>query len=45
MKVLRLVDGNTKPVMPYIYEVMNRTKEQITTNFKIKILDTKRCGK
>jgi len=45
VKVLRLVDGDTKPTMPYIYEVMDKTEEQIGTNFKIEILDTKRCGK
>ncbi|KAJ1378018.1 Ribonuclease H-like superfamily, partial [Sesbania bispinosa] len=34
VKVLRLVDGDSKPVMPCIYEAMNRAKEQITANFK-----------
>jgi len=26
VKVLRLVDGNAKPVMPYIYEAMDKAK-------------------
>lgn len=34
VKVLRLVDGDSKPAMPYIYEAMDRAKEQIATNFK-----------
>ena len=34
MKVLRLVDGDSKPAMSYIYKVMDRAKEQIATNFK-----------
>lgn len=34
VKILRLVDGDSKPAMPYIYEAMDRAKEQIATNFK-----------
>jgi len=34
VKVLRLVDGDSKPVMSYIYEVMDGAKEQISANFK-----------
>ena len=34
MKVLRLLDGDSKPDMPYIYEAMDRAKEQIATNVK-----------
>jgi len=26
VKILRLVDGESKPAMPYIYEVMDRAK-------------------
>jgi len=33
-KVLRLVGGDTKPAMPYIYETMDKAKEQIPTNSK-----------
>ncbi|XP_039144882.1 uncharacterized protein LOC120282190 [Dioscorea cayenensis subsp. rotundata] len=33
IKVLRLVDGDAKPAMGYIYEAMDRTKEQIAQNF------------
>ena len=33
VSVLRLVDGDSKPAMPYIYEAMDRAKEQIATNF------------
>ena len=33
VKVLRLVDGDTKPAMGYIYEAMDRAKEQIQKNF------------
>jgi len=35
VKTLRLVDGDSKPTMPYIYETMDRAKEQIVANFKI----------
>ncbi|XP_027907629.1 uncharacterized protein LOC114166942 [Vigna unguiculata] len=34
VKILRLVDGDSKPAMPYIYEAMDRAKEQIAANFK-----------
>jgi len=34
VKVLRLVDGDAKPAMPYIYEAMDRAKEQIAENFQ-----------
>jgi len=34
VKVLRLVDSDAKPVMAYIYEAMNRAKEQIAENFQ-----------
>jgi len=30
--------------MPYIYEAMDKTKEQITANFKNQDLDTKNYG-
>ena len=33
VKVLRLVDGDIKPAMGYIYEAMDRAKEQIWKNF------------
>ena len=33
VKVLRLVDGDAKPAMGYIYEAMDRAKEQIQKNF------------
>ena len=36
VKVLRLVDGDAKPAMPYIYEAMDRAKEQIAVNFNKK---------
>jgi len=32
MKVLRLVDEDSKPTMPYIYEVMDKVKEEIVAN-------------
>ncbi|KAL7608742.1 hypothetical protein Lser_V15G11849 [Lactuca serriola] len=32
-KVLRLMDGDVKPTMGYIYEAMDRAKEQIKVNF------------
>ena len=32
-KVLRLMDGDAKPTMGYIYEAMDRAKEQIKANF------------
>ena len=31
--MLRLVDGDAKPAMGYIYEAMDRAKEQIGKNF------------
>ena len=34
VKVLRLVDGDSKPSMGYIYEAMDRAKEQIAKNFQ-----------
>ncbi|KAG5562353.1 hypothetical protein RHGRI_005178 [Rhododendron griersonianum] len=33
VKALRLVDGDAKPAMSYIYEAMDRAKEQIDKNF------------
>ena len=33
VKVLRLVDGDTKPTMSYIYKAMDKAKEQIAINF------------
>ncbi|XP_039144006.1 uncharacterized protein LOC120281171 [Dioscorea cayenensis subsp. rotundata] len=33
VKVLRLVDGDFKPVMGYIFEAMDRAKEKIAKNF------------
>ncbi|XP_028755565.1 uncharacterized protein LOC114714940 [Neltuma alba] len=36
VKVLRLVDGDSKPAMPYIYEAMDRAKEEIADNFEKK---------
>ena len=32
VKVLRLVDGDAKPAMGYIYEAMDRAKEEIAKN-------------
>jgi hypothetical protein len=34
VKVLKLVDGDVKPAMGYIYEAMDRAKEQIERNFE-----------
>ena len=34
VKILRLVDGDSKLAMTYIYEAMDRAKEQIVANFK-----------
>ncbi|RDX66192.1 hypothetical protein CR513_55064, partial [Mucuna pruriens] len=34
VKVLRLVDSDSKLAMPYIYEAMDRAKEQIAKNFQ-----------
>ena len=34
VKVLRLVDGDMKPAMGYIYEAMDKAKEQIQKNFR-----------
>jgi len=51
MKVLRLVDEDTKLAMPYIYiyiyiyEAMDKAKEQIASNFKNQDSQYKRCGK
>ncbi|XP_028803194.1 uncharacterized protein LOC114758322 [Neltuma alba] len=36
VKVLRLVDGDSKPAMPYIYEATDRAKEEIANNFEKK---------
>jgi len=33
VKVSRLVDGDAKPIMPNIYEAMDKAKEQIAENF------------
>ncbi|XP_061358412.1 uncharacterized protein LOC133302621 [Gastrolobium bilobum] len=33
VKVLRLVDGDSKPTMGYIYEAMDRAKEEIAKSF------------
>ncbi|XP_061358686.1 uncharacterized protein LOC133302887 [Gastrolobium bilobum] len=33
VKVLRLVDGDSKPAMGYIYEAMDRAKEEIAKSF------------
>ena len=33
VNVLRLVDGDSKLAMPYIYEAMDRAKEKIANNF------------
>ena len=35
VKILRLVDGDAKPTMGYIYEAMDRAKEQIAQNFNL----------
>lgn len=32
-KVFHLVNGDMKPTMGYIYEVMDKTKEKIANNF------------
>ncbi|XP_068483432.1 uncharacterized protein [Phaseolus vulgaris] len=34
VKVLRLVDGDAKLAMPYIYEAMDKAKEKIAENFQ-----------
>ena len=36
VKVLRLVDGDARPPMGYIYEAMDRAKEEIAKNFNQK---------
>ena len=36
VKILRLVDGDAKPTMGYIYEAMDRAKEQIAQNFNLR---------
>jgi hypothetical protein len=33
VKVLKLVDGDVKPAMGYIYEAMNRAKEKFVKSF------------
>ena len=33
VKILRIVDGDKKPPMGYIYEAINRAKEAIATSF------------
>ncbi|KAG7533363.1 hypothetical protein ISN45_Aa08g009970 [Arabidopsis thaliana x Arabidopsis arenosa] len=35
VKVLRLVDGEKKPAMVYIYEAVDRAKESIASTFKV----------
>lgn len=37
LRVLRLVDGEKKPAMGYIYEAMDRAKEEIAKAFKNKL--------
>jgi len=34
IRVLRLVDADDKPVMPFIFDAMNKCKEKIAQNFK-----------
>jgi Protein of unknown function (DUF 659) len=42
VKVLKLVDGDVKPAMGYIYEAMDRAKEEIAANFNNKISSYKK---
>jgi hypothetical protein len=42
VKVLKLVDGDVKPAMGYIYEAMDRDKEKIAANFNNKISSYKK---
>lgn len=37
VKVLRMVDGDKKPAMGYIYAAMDRAKEAIASSFKMKV--------
>ena len=37
MKVLRLVDGEEKPSVGYLYEAMDKAKKTIKTRFKNKV--------
>jgi hypothetical protein len=37
VKVLKLVDGDAKLTMRYIYEVIDRTKEEIAKSFDNKL--------
>ena len=37
VRVLRLVDGDEKPVMGYLYEAMDRAKEEIKVQIKHKV--------
>jgi hypothetical protein len=37
VKVLKLVDGDAKPTMGYIYEAMDRAKEEIASSFGNKL--------
>lgn len=43
VKVLRVVDGERKPPMGYIYEVMDRAKEAISKSFSMKEENYKRA--
>ncbi|XP_050207472.1 uncharacterized protein LOC126656891 [Mercurialis annua] len=45
VKVLRLVDGDAKLAMGYIYEVMDRAKEQIANNFNKQLTKYERVWK
>ena len=37
VRVLRLVDGDEKPAMGYLYETMDRAKEEIKVRMKHKV--------
>ena len=45
VKVLRLVDGDSKPSMGYIYEAMDRERSKLQKNFKMWRADIRKCGK
>jgi hypothetical protein len=37
VRVFRLVDGDEKPAMGYLYEAMDRAKEEIKVRMKYKV--------
>ncbi|XP_065637294.1 uncharacterized protein LOC111990224 [Quercus suber] len=45
VRVLRLVDGDEKPAMGYLYEAMDKAKEEIKRRLKNKVSFSKRVAK